>query len=180
MTRAFRAGLVCVSLMAIASGCSERMGKGWDWNRMRSQPKYQPYRSSAFFADGKAMQLPPTGTMSRETGAMAATPTAIDDRVVARGASQFHIYCAVCHGERGDSESVVASNMDQPRPSSLIAPPVSLMPASVVATVITNGVGTMPSFAAELSPADRQAVAAYVKTLQPNAATIAARTAIGQ
>jgi len=175
----FRTVLVCVSLLAITSGCSERIGKGWDWNRMRTQPKYQPYRSSAFFADGKTMQLPPAGTMSRESGAVAAKPITIDDRALARGASQFHIYCAVCHGERGDGESIVASNMDQPKPPSLIVAPVSLMPASVVATVITNGLGAMPSFAAELSPADRQAVAAYVKTLQPKAVSVA-RTPTGQ
>jgi mono/diheme cytochrome c family protein len=179
MNRTVVVGVACISVMAITSGCSERIGKGWDWNRMRSQPKYQPYRSSAFFADGKAMQLPPTGTMSRESGAVAATPITIDDRVIARGASQFHIYCAVCHGERGDGESIVAGNMDQPKPPSLILAPVSLMPASVVATVITSGVGAMPSFAAELSPADRQAVAAYVKTLQPKAESMA-RTPAGR
>ncbi len=180
MTGTFRAGIVCVSVLVAASGCSERMGKGWDWNRMRTQPKYQPYRGSAFFSDGKAMQLPPAGTMSRESGAMVTTPIAISARVIARGASQFHIYCAVCHGERGDGASIVASNMEQPKPPSLITPPVSLMPASVVATVITNGVGTMPPFAAELSPADRQAVAAYVATLQRKAGVGIVRTPPGQ
>lgn len=169
MSRVFRACVGCVGAIAMVSGCSERIGNGWDWNRMRTQPKYQPYRSSAFFADGKAMQLPPAGTVSRESGVVSAAPIAVNDRVIARGASQFHIYCAVCHGERGDGASIVALNMEQPRPPSLITPPVSLMPARVVATVIANGAGAMPPFAAELAPADRQAVAAYVGTLQSGA-----------
>ena len=179
MTRALLTGVACFAIMALVSGCSDRIGSGWDWNRMRTQPRYEPYRGSRFFADGKAMQLSPSGTMSRERGA-APAPITIDDRVIARGATQFHIYCAVCHGERGDGMSVVASNMDQPKPPSLITPPVSLMPASVVATVITSGAGVMPSFAAELSPVDRQAVAAYVKTLQSSRRVGVTRTPGGR
>jgi mono/diheme cytochrome c family protein len=172
MNRVLRTGLACVAVIVVVSGCSERMGKGWDWNRMRTQPKYEPYRSSNFFADGKSMQLPPAGTVSREGGTASVNPMKINDQAIAHGESQFHIYCAVCHGERGDGESVVASNMEQPKPPSLVTPPVSLMPASVIATVIASGMGTMPSFAAELSPADRRAVAAYVRTLQPAAGSI--------
>jgi mono/diheme cytochrome c family protein len=151
----------------VAAGCSERVGRGWDWNRMRSQPRYEAYRGSRFFADGKAMQLPPAGTMSREMGAaVTVLPAAA---MLARGSSQFRIYCAVCHGDRGDGVSVVAGNMDDPKPPSLIVPPVSALPASAIASVIATGIGPMPSFAQELSPADRAAVAEYVKTLAVSA-----------
>lgn len=171
MTRPKRIGLSLAAMIVVATGCSDRIGRGWDWNRMRTQPRYEPYRDSKFFADGKAMQLPPMGTMSREKGEEAAIPIVVTDALIARGASRFRIYCAVCHGDRGDGVSIVASNMEQPKPPSLIVPPVSLMPASVIATIITNGAGTMPSFASELSHADRQAVAAYVGTLQSKTAT---------
>ena len=174
MTRPERLGLSLVVVIVAATGCSDRIGKGWDWNRMRTQPRYQPYGDSKFFADGKAMQLPPMGTMSRESGKAAAAPVVVTDALVARGASRFHIYCAVCHGESGDGVSIVASNMEQPKPPSLLVPPASLMPAGVIATVISNGAGTMPSFAAELSYADRQAVAIYVRALQSKAAMRAA------
>ena len=166
-------GVACISGAVALAGCSERMGKGWDWNRMRVQPKYVPYRGSAFFANGMAMQAPPPGTISRENavGALAVVPLVISPAALQRGADQFHIYCAVCHGERGDGDSYVGRSMDPPRPPSLIAPPVSLMPASVVAAIVTDGLGQMPSFAAELSPGDREAVAAYVKLLQSETAT---------
>jgi len=166
MTLSGRICIACAAVAFAAIGCSERIGRGWDWNRMRNQPRYEPYRGSAFFADGKAMQLPPVGTVSRERGAESVTRFVVNDAVIAQGAVQYHVYCAVCHGDRGDGVSIVASNMDPPRPPSLIAPPVSLMPARVIATAIANGAGTMPSFAAELAPADRQAVAAYVRMLQ--------------
>lgn len=170
--RTFGLVMMCTTLGMSTSACSEHMGRGWDWNRMRMQPRYEPFRASAFFADRKAMQLPPPGTVSRESGLMAESPnpspspSPVTRDVLARGASQFRIYCAVCHGERGDGASLVARDMDEPRPTSLIAPPVSLMPAPTVAVVIANGVGSMPSFSADLSPADRRAVAEYVITLR--------------
>jgi len=171
-----RTVLIIAGIVLGISGCSERMGKGWDWNRMRNQPRYQPYRDSKFFADGKAMQLPPAGTVSRESIAADSAPPPDSALVATRGKSQYGIYCAVCHGVRGDGNSIVATNMAQPSPPpSLIVPPVSLMSASIVATVIANGFGTrMPSFKADLSAADRQAVAEYVKTLQNRDLPVAA------
>ena len=176
MTSSTRTSLLVAYALATLTvvGCSERMGKGWDWNRMRVQPRYEPYRASAFFPDGKAMQLPPAGTISQESavGALAVAPLVVTSAALQRGAAQYHIYCAVCHGERGDGESLMARNMEPPKPASLITPPVSLMPASVIAAIVSDGVGPMPSFSSELSPADREAVAAYVKTLQPAAGRI--------
>jgi mono/diheme cytochrome c family protein len=164
-----------LALVLIATGCSEKIGKGWDWNRMRVQPRYEPYRASTFFANGMAMQAPPPGTISREAsvGALAAAPLVITPAVLQLGAYNYHIYCAVCHGERGDAASYVARSMDQPKPPALVTPPVSLMPDSLIVAIIGNGIGRMPSFAAELTPADRQAVAAYVKKMQATASGVA-------
>ena len=161
----------CAVLAVIVTGCSERMGEGWDWNRMRVQQKYQPYRQSDFFPDGKTMQLPPPGTVSREGGAllMQAAPLVVTPAVIARGKAQFHIYCAVCHGDAGDGNSIVARNMGPPMPRSLIVPPSSTLSAATIVSVITDGVARMPSFAAELSPLDRIAVAEYVKSMQHGA-----------
>lgn len=170
MMRKLTVPVICACVLASAAltGCSEHIGKGWDWNRMRVQQKYQPYRQSAFFADGKTMQLPPPGTVSREAGALLVPRAALvaTPAVIARGRSQYQVYCAVCHGERGDGNSLVARNMGAPVPPSLIVPPVSSLPASRIVLVVTDGFGRMPSFAAELSPLDRSAVVEYIKTLQ--------------
>jgi mono/diheme cytochrome c family protein len=134
---------------------------------MRMQPRYESYRSSAFFADGKAMRLAPAGTRSIEGGAVSGWQRPrVTPAVIERGRAQFHIYCAVCHGECGDGVSIVASNMEPPKPPSLIVPPAALMPDSVIAAVIANGLATMPSFATEMTVADRIAVTEYVKQLQ--------------
>ena len=89
---------------------------------------------------------------------------------LARGASRFRIYCAVCHGTRGDGISIVGSNMDDPKPPSLLeGAPRELSPERLF-DVITNGFGTMPSYAAELSERDRWQVVSYVGALQHRAA----------
>ncbi|HEU4642368.1 MAG TPA: cytochrome c [Gemmatimonadaceae bacterium] len=168
---AYRVALVLAGVMCAA--CSDRPGRGWDWERMRSQPRYQAYGASAFFPDGKSMQAPPSGTVSRESGADAeadaaaraatASPSAA---MLRRGADRFHIFCAVCHGERGDGRSIVAANMEPPKPPSLLSAPVRALPPDALHAVISGGFGRMPSYANELSPADRWAVVAYVRALQ--------------
>jgi mono/diheme cytochrome c family protein len=168
--------VACVTLVLLAPfavACSDRIGHGWDRERMRSQPRYEAYGRSALFADGKAMQVAPPGTVSRESGDAAATMPNDLSRLalLERGADRFAIFCAVCHGDRADGNSVVASNMDAPRPPSLVdSARRALSPAQVYA-VATHGVGRMPPFAAALSVADRWAVAAYVAELRRPAAS---------
>jgi mono/diheme cytochrome c family protein len=157
--------ILCAAIAVTMAGCSDRIGRGWDWNRMRVQPRYEPYRTSRFFPNGMSMQHPPVGTVSREAGAALEDTAPATASMLTRGRSQFHVYCAVCHGDRGDGISLVARNMDAPLPTSLITPPVTLMPARAVASVIANGIGTMPAFSADLSAADRKAVAEYVTSL---------------
>jgi mono/diheme cytochrome c family protein len=161
---------LALALLA-AAACSDRVGRGWDWARMRAQPRYEAYGPSAFFADGKAMRAPPAGTVSRESGDSA---TAVPNdftraAVVARGADRYAVFCGVCHGERGDGESLVASNMDAPRPPSLVDSARRALGPARLYTIISHGYGRMPAFASALSAADRWAVAAYVVALQRGA-----------
>lgn len=164
----YRAALV---LSCVA--CSEHPGHGWDWERMRSQPRYQAYGASAYFPDGKSMQAPPPGTVPRESGAEAEADTAAraaaaspSAAMLRRGADRFHIFCAACHGERGDGRSIVAANMEPPKPPSLLSAAVRALGPDALHAVISGGFGRMPPYANQLSPADRWAVVAYVRALQ--------------
>ena len=163
-----RAVVLVTSGVAIGA-CADRPSKHWDWERMRAQPRYEPYGASAYFADGMAMRAPPRGTVPREV------PMAANDSLVviapsaamlARGSTRFHIFCAVCHGERADGVSIVAHNMDAPKPPSLLTARARGFPPAQVVSIITLGVGRMPSYAAELSIRDRWAVVTYLRDLQ--------------
>ena len=148
--------------------------------RMREQPRYDPYERSGFFANGAAMQPPPEGTIARErvldrrlaTGRssdgslLAEVPVLVTADLLARGRSRFEIFCAACHGVGGYGGSVVAYNMVERRPPSLRQPELRSMPAGYFYNVIQSGLGRMPSYAAELPVADRWAVVAYLRQLQ--------------
>lgn len=175
-----RAMRSAASILLLAA-CTEPVGgrdathRRWDWVRMRDQPRYDGYGASAVFADGKAMQDAPLGTVARESdGAAAATPPDLAaPAAIARGADRFAIYCAVCHGTRADGRSLVAVNMDPPRPPSLLDGPPRALTAPQLYAVVTRGYGRMPPLASSLSARDRWAVVAYVAALQRG--TVAAR-----
>jgi uncharacterized membrane protein len=79
-----------------------------------------------------------------------ATPAA-----VAAGRGVFAANCVGCH-TLADAHSTgqVGPNLDQTRPA-----------ASLVVNRVTNGLGGMPPFSGKLTPAQIQAVAAYVSTV---------------
>ena len=163
-TTVVRPFVLVIALTIGVNACTDHIGNGFDWKRMRTQPKYLPYGSSAFFADGKAMRSPPAGTIPRE--AILQPLVAVDSATLLRGANRFVIFCAVCHGARGDSGSVVGDNMQPKKPPSLLDPSIRALTPAQLYNVITDGFGYMPSYSAELTAADRWAVVAYVGRLQ--------------
>ncbi|MBA2686270.1 MAG: cytochrome c [Gemmatimonadaceae bacterium] len=154
---------VASALLLALSACSDRAGDRWDWNRMRSQPRANAYGANALFPNGGAMRVTPAGAVSREAMLRGERPREID---LARGASRFQIFCAVCHGARGDGASIVGSNMDDPKPPSLLEGPARAVTPEQLFAIISGGMGAMPSYAAELSESDRWQVVSYVADLQ--------------
>ena len=148
--------------------------------RMRAQPRYDAYERSAFFRNGAVMQPPPEGTVPRGQvlasapatgrepggGYLPDVPLPVTADLLSRGRSRFGIFCAVCHGAGGYGGSVVAYNMIERRPPSLRRPELKQLPAGYYYSVITGGLGRMPSYAADLSVSDRWAVVAYVRDIQ--------------
>lgn len=135
-----------------------------DLNRMLEQPRSDAYDPSPVFDDGKSMQTPPRGTLPHDLAP--SIEPAYTRAVLEEGRARFEVVCATCHGVLGDGASVVASKMSLRKPPSLYEERLlSREPRAIVAT-ITEGFGLMPSYADVLSPADRWAVAGYVKVLQ--------------
>lgn len=189
MIRLTRACLA--SAMVVAAACRvtherERV----DFERMRVQQRDVLYGASSQLPGGMDMQAPPSGTVSREaatqlaafvpaaatatpspSAALTTIPIAVTPRLLARGKNRFGIYCAVCHGMGGFGGSIVAENMGPPRPPSFHAARLLAVPDGYIFGVATNGLGRMPSYAAELSPEDRWAVVAYIRQLQQRGAT---------
>jgi mono/diheme cytochrome c family protein len=138
------------------------------------------------FADGRAMRPPADGVVRRgdaggdeaqETGRVAGQwvdrfPTPVDLPVLARGRERFDVFCAPCHGLAGYGDGLVARRAEELQEGTW-TPPTSLHDDAVVGranghlfNTITNGIRSMPGYAAQISLGDRWAVVAYVRALQ--------------
>ncbi|HZD52868.1 MAG TPA: cytochrome c, partial [Woeseiaceae bacterium] len=84
---------------------------------------------------------------------------------LARGRERYGIYCAPCHGGIGDGDGMIV-HRGFPRPPSFHAGRLRQASARYFVRIITDGKGDMYSYAARVAPADRWAIAAYVKALQ--------------
>lgn len=98
--------------------------------------------------------------------------------VIERGRERFEIYCAICHGTSGQGgngpqgHGLAGRRWGVAIPSFHFNPApgkdnrVPLLKDGELFDVITNGKGTMPAYAARISPEDRWAIVHYVRALQ--------------
>lgn len=135
---------------------------------MQRQQKPRAQGAATLWEGGPAIQPPPAGTIAGDDPARAAalaTRPALTPELIARGQQRYGIYCIMCHGARGAGDGVVVRRGFPPPPSFGEARLVAAQPRYVV-DVITHGHGVMYSYADRVEPADRWAIAAYVKVLQ--------------
>ncbi len=152
-----------------------------DFQRMIYQNRFTTWQRCGYFRDGRALQEPPEGTVAR--GAPTGTPAEltgldhgayVDDipipvtrDLLLAGRKRFEIYCAACHGLRGDGVSIVAENMDLRRPPAIAGSAARRLPSGRIYQVVDEGYGLMRSYAEDLvSPEERWSVVAYLRALQ--------------
>jgi mono/diheme cytochrome c family protein len=168
--------------LLLVSGCRQDM---------HNQPKLIPQRGSAFFSDdiGARQQVAHTvargqlrddsyfyaGVVTNANGEpkeQDLMPFPITIAVLRRGQERFNIYCSPCHSRVGNGLGAIvergyktAANLhDQARRT---------QPLSHYFYIISHGYGAMPDYSVQLAPADRWAVAAYIRALQlSQAATV--------
>jgi mono/diheme cytochrome c family protein len=168
---ALLAGWVCVTLLGtLLGGC--RLD-------MHLQPKYKPYEPSSFFDDGRSERPVVPGTVARGqlrldehlytgkvNGSIADTfPFPITRKDLERGRERFNIYCTPCHDYTGSGHGMIVQR-GFPAPPSYHIDRLRQAPVGHFFDVITNGSGTMYSYAARVSPEDRWRIAAYIRALQ--------------
>ena len=134
---------------------------------MSDQRKLDEYERSSVFRNGKVLQSPPPGSVSREQelGNVLAQKPAMTLALVERGRERFNIFCSECHGPAGDGDGMVVQR-GFPHPPSFRDPRLIAAPDEHFVDVITNGHGVMYSYADRVPPADRWAIAAYIRALQ--------------
>ncbi len=166
----------------VALGCRTRTAfrqPDPELNRMLEVPRYDAYEESSFFDDRMTMRSPPKGTVAyaaetgspvylhgEQNGAFASTfPFELTQSLIERGRSRFERICSACHGMSGYGNDMVTKHMQRPAPS-LHLQRIRDLPPGKVFSIISNGYGLMPDYAAQLVIHDRWAVVAYVKALE--------------
>ena len=135
---------------------------------MTRQAKHEAQSSPSWWADGPAATSPPDGTIARDEPAREealARPPAVTPALLARGQERYTIFCTPCHGTEGRGNGIVVAR-GFPQPPSYLEQRLVAAPPARVVDVITRGYGIMYDFADRIPPADRWAIAAYVKALQ--------------
>ena len=107
------------------------------------------------------------GTASGAAGETDGTvfPYPVTQAMVERGQERFNIYCSMCHGMTGYGDGMIVRR-GYKRPPSYHTDELRAKPVGHYFDVITNGWGSMPSYAEQIPPQDRWAIAAYIRALQ--------------
>jgi len=164
-------GLGAAALLTLVAGC--RMD-------MQDDPKMFPQRGTRFFSDMRSVrpQVPNTvarGQLDQDqyfyTGVVNGNqerdlmPFPVTMQVLQRGQERYNIYCTPCHSRVGNGLGMIVERGYKVAANFHDAKRMA-QPLSHYFYVMTNGYGAMPSYAAQLTPVDRWAIAAYIRALQ--------------
>jgi mono/diheme cytochrome c family protein len=142
--------------------------------KMAEQPRCEPLGPSPLFADGKCAREPVAGTVPRGGASDPLAhvdpkadrlPVPVTRELLARGHVRFDIYCSPCHDRVGTGRGMIVRR-GYTAPPSLHEDRLRAAPVGHFVDVMTRGWGAMPSYATQVPPADRVAIAAYVRALQ--------------
>jgi len=176
--------LLAAAFVATLPGCERSMRDMYD------QPRLDPDAASPLFADGRGTRAPPAGSVPVATGDLAQSSggrrgraeavaraaadeapdlaharPALDLAFLERGRIRFDVYCAPCHSPAGDGDGQVARR-GFPHPPSYHEVRLRNADDRHFYDVMTQGYGVMHAYADRLTPEDRWAVVAWIRTLQ--------------
>ena len=147
---------------------------------MRQGARLEPYAADPSFADSMSARPIPANTVAREAddsdpgfsrgvdanGAVVTEfPAPVTAAMLARGRERFDAMCSPCHDRRGEGHGVIVQRGFL-SPPSFDSEMLRQAPVGHFFDVITNGRGAMYSYASRVTPADRWAIAAYIRALQ--------------
>ena len=172
--------IIFVTVLMFTSCDYNRRTTGWDYvDDMIVSKAYETYTPNPNFADGKTMQPPVEGTIPRGMIPYAFAKTDSDRALAARtlvnplkptpdnlsrGKEEYGIYCAQCHGEKGDGQGrLFTSKKYTYPPGNLLSDKMRANPDADIYHVITVGFGIMGAHGSMIRPDDRWKIAMYVK-----------------
>jgi hypothetical protein len=146
---------------------------------MHDEPKFFPQRGTSFYADGRSVRPQVENTVARNqlhedsyfyTGLVNGKegdglPFPVTMQVLERGQERYNVYCTPCHSRVGNGAGMIVQRGYAPA-GNFHTFRMEAAPLGHFFHVISNGYGAMPDYSAQIVPADRWAIAAYIKALQ--------------
>ncbi len=164
-------------LVAAGSGLALLTGCRQD---MHDQPSYKPYAQSSFWPDQRSARPAIDGAVARgklktdtrlwkgraaDGTFITEIPMPVTKALLMRGQQRYNIYCTPCHGRTGEGEGMVVQRGFK-HPPTYHSDRLRQQPPGYIFDVISNGFGSMVSYASRIPMEDRWAITAYVKVLQ--------------
>jgi mono/diheme cytochrome c family protein len=168
MAKLSGAVLVAAMVVGVGVGCDHKLPRTVYMPDMAYSP--------ALKAQEEGVRLPVKGTIPRgyepfayaKDGAAAGrelrNPLRPTMAVLKRGQHIFTTYCMTCHGPAGEGDGSVVPRF--PRPPTLQSDKIRQWKDGEVYHLITVGRNLMPSYASQISAADRWAAIHYLRALQ--------------
>jgi len=167
-----------ITATAGVTSCADKSAPNYQYMpNMYESVGYETYSESGAFPNGKEGQLPAEGSIPRGfvpyelpntpegytaslTNPLPADAAAYDE---AKAKDLYTIYCAICHGDKGDGKGNLAK-----REKFAGVPDYKTRAITIgsVYHVQTYGINMMGSYANQLSQAERWQVAQYVMELK--------------
>ena len=177
--------MLAATAVVVLAGCRQDM---------QNQPKFIPLRSSEFFPDQRSARYPVDGTVPKLDMASGNDPKRdgeildphsyyhtgkhgnafgnelpawlpLNAQFLDRGRERYNIYCAPCHARIGDGNGMIVQR-GYKHPPSFHQQRLRNAPVGYFFDIMSNGLGAMPDYAAQIHPGDRWAIAAYIRVLQ--------------
>lgn len=156
--------------MLVLAGCRQDM---------QDEPKFFPQRGTTFYPDGRSVRPQVANTVARNQGNQDSyfytglvngkegdgLPIDLTAETMARGQERYNIYCTPCHSRVGNGDGMIVQRGYRPA-GDFHTDRLRNAPLGHFFAVMTNGYGAMPDYAAQITPEDRWAIAAYIRALQ--------------
>jgi mono/diheme cytochrome c family protein len=170
---------VLMSISSLLFSCKNDLQPNYQlFPNMYESAGYETYSESKAFKNGKEGQLPPAGSVKRgfvpygypnttagyeAAKANAKSPLLPEEIDLEKTKELFNVYCAICHGEKGDGQGNLVK-----REKFLGVPSYKdrVITEGSVYHVQTYGLNSMGSYANQLSQKERWQMASYVMTLK--------------
>jgi mono/diheme cytochrome c family protein len=150
---------LCLLLVLALFGCGQSM---------RVQHHATANGETHAWASGAVARALPQGVVAQGDAAYRiaeTTPPHATPALLSRGRERYDIFCSECHGYTGAGDGMVARR-GYPEPPSLDSAEAMGETAGQIYGAIANGKGIMFSYAAQIAPADRWSIVAYIRALQ--------------